>query len=169
MKLLDKLLKSFKKLIRVKSLNAAESWQTRGFDAGEYYWLFATPVHLVLQRDSFSMGEMLNLTEAEQTSLLATLNLHFKEDNLQFFEHESTWFLRLQNDPQISTVAPQTLVNRDIQAYLPNGAGATQWAQLTNEIQMLLFDHPVNTLRENQQQLSVNSVWFHGLGCIKND
>ncbi len=169
MKLLDKLLKSFKKLIRVKSLNAAESLQTRGFDAGEYYWLFATPVHLVLQRDSFSMAEPLVLTAAEHESLLATLNLHFKEDSLQFFEHASTWFLRLKYDPEISTVAPQTLVNRDIQAYLPSGAGAAKWAQLTNEIQMLLFEHPVNITRENQKQFTVNSVWFHDLGCIKDD
>ena len=169
MKLLDKLLKSLKKLLGAKSLNAAETRLKLGLTAGNDYWLFATPVHLVLQRDSFSMAEPLILSNSQHASLLQTLNTHFKEDGLAFSQHENIWFLRLKADPQITTVVPQKLVNRDIQAYLPSGAGAAKCAQLTNEIQMLLFEHAVNIEREQQKLLSVNSVWFHGLGHIKND
>ena len=164
MKLLDKLLKSFKKLLRTKNFNAAETRLKLGLDVNDDYWLFATPVHLVLQRDSFSMAEPLLLSATEHASLLKTLNAHFKEDDLQFSQHENTWFLCLKSDPQITTIAPQKLVNRDIQAYLPSGAGAAKFAQLTNEIQMLLFEHAINIEREKQKLLPVNSVWFHGLG-----
>lgn len=169
MKLHYKWFKRLKALFSAKILNAAEIRLKLGLSTDNDYWLFATPVHLVLQRDSFSMADMLVLSEIEHESLLNTLNAHFKADNLLFSQHESTWFLRLKTDPQITTVAPQTLLNRDIQAYLPTGSGAAKWAQLTNEIQMLLFEHPVNMTRENQKQLTVNSVWFHGLGQLNND
>ena len=169
MKLLDKLLKSLKKLLGAKTLNAAETRLKLGLAVDDDYWLFATPVHLVLQRDSFSMAEPLILSNTQHASLLQTLNAHFTEDGLAFSLHENTWFLNLKSDPQINTVAPQNLVNRDIQAYLPSGVGAAKCAQLTNEIQMLLFEHAVNIEREQQKLLPVNSVWFHGLGHIKND
>ena len=168
MKLHYKLLKTLKKLFGKKSLDAANTWANLGFNPDEDYWLFATPVHLILQRDSFSMAEPLSLTTSEHESLITTLNTHFKADDLQFYQHEKAWFLRIKNDPQINTVAPQTVIHRDIQAYLPTGPGAAKWAQLSNEIQMLLFEHPVNIVRDNAKQLTINSIWFYGLGRIKD-
>ena len=62
----------------------------------------------------------------------------------------------------------QTVINKDINAFLPTGDGAMQWAKFQNEIQMLLFDHPVNLAREAKQLPAVNSIWCYGLGFIEN-
>ena len=56
------------------------------------YWLMAHPVHLVLQRDYFSLYP-LNLTvvsEAELQVLIRLLNQHFNRDGLQFIASSST-------------------------------------------------------------------------------
>jgi hypothetical protein len=58
-----------KKLLAGHKPNAAKAWQASGQDAGKAYWLYAAPVHLVLQRDSFSLSEpvplLLEMAEIE--------------------------------------------------------------------------------------------------------
>ena len=166
----------FKNLFQPKQANAAMAWASIQNKAGKQassqdklaYWLYATPVHLVLQRDTFSLAASvpLGLDIDEVDALTAALNQHFASDGLAFIWHENTWFLSLQTSPQISTTAPQAAINKDISAYLPTGEGATKWASFTNEIQMLLFDHPVNIAREAKRLPAINSIWCYGGGQI---
>ena len=44
--------------------------------------------------------------------------------------------------------------------------GARQMRLLQNEMQMLLYTHPVNDQRASQGQLSVNSFWISGSGAL---
>lgn len=156
----------FKKIFQPKLPHAALAWQQAGNQSGSAYWLYAAPVHLVLQRDSFSMAGpvplALDLEEAE--ALTRSLNTHFAADGLQFFWYQHQWFLRLQQNPDISTVHPQKAINQDINAFLPTGKGASAWASFQNELQMLLFEHPVNMTREKKRLPVVNSVWCFGGG-----
>jgi hypothetical protein len=159
----------FKHLFQAKIPNAALAWQQAGNDSGSAYWLYAAPVHLVLQRDTFSMSAPAPLVlEADESAVLtAALNKHFEADGLAFFWHVNTWFLRLETNPQINTTAPEAAINKDISAYLPTGEGATKWAAFSNEIQMLLFEHPVNQARETKRLPAINSVWCYGLGKVE--
>lgn len=161
----------FKNLFQSQTLNAAQTWQQAGNDAGSAYWLFAAPVHLVLQRDSFSLAEPapLLLESGEVESLTQALNQHFASDSMQFFWHENTWFLSLQHHPQINTFTPQQAINKDINAFLPTGAGATAWASFQNELQMLLFEHPINQAREAKRLPAINSIWCYGGGQIETN
>lgn len=162
------------KLFSPKKPNAAIAWASiqnkAGNDTDSAYWLYAAPVHLVLQRDSFSLAAPapLALEIDEIDALTAALNKHFEADmganKVQFFWHESQWFLRLENNPNIQTHAPQVAMNKDISTYLPTGEGAIKWASFSNEIQMLLFEHPVNLMREDKGLPAVNSVWCYGGG-----
>jgi hypothetical protein len=155
-----------KKLMLGHKPNAAKAWRATGQDAGNAYWLYAAPVHLVLQRDSFSLIEPvpLSLEMAEVEILTSTLNKHFLPDGKQFFWFENTWFLRIEQNPQIETYDPAIVVNKDINAYMPKGVGAMAWAKFQNELQMLLFEHPVNTKREAMRLPVINSVWCYGGG-----
>jgi hypothetical protein len=166
------MLSFIKKLFQVKKPNAAIAWQQAGNEAGSSFWLHAAPVHLVLQRDSFSLAEPvpLPLEIDEIDALTAALNKHFGHDMVanksQFFWHENTWFLRLETNPNIQTTAPEAAINKDTRAYLPTGEGAMQWASFQNEVQMLLFEHPVNAAREAKNLPVINSIWCYGLGQI---
>lgn len=158
------------KLFQSKELNAALAWQQAGNEAGSAYWLYAAPVHLVLQRDSFSLAAPvpLPLESDEIDALTAALNKHFRADDLKFFWHENMWFLRLENNPDIETATPEAALNKHVGAYLPTGEGAMQWAKFTNEIQMLLFEHPVNLAREVKRLPAINSIWCYGLGQVNH-
>lgn len=155
-----------KKLFQPKLINAAIAWKAAGNDAGSAYWLYAAPVHLVLQRDTFSLAAPapLVLDQQESDALTATLNKHFDADNKSFFWRDNMWFLRLENNPNIQTHAPQAALNKAVDAYLPTGEGAIQWASFTNELQMLLFEHPVNQAREAKHLPAINSIWCYGGG-----
>ena len=86
---------------------------------------------------------------------------------MQFFWHEHTWFLRLEHHPQIETYALELAENKDISAFVPKGAGAMAWAKFQNEVQMLLFEHPINQAREAKQLSVINSIWCYGGGQIE--
>jgi hypothetical protein len=138
-------------------------------EPGTGYWLRADPVHLALQRDSFSLSYPvpLRLLLQDVHDLIHTLNQHFSADGLRFHATESgVWSLRLDTPPEISTTLPVTAAGRDINFCLPQGAGATKWSRLLNEIQMLLHDHPVNQARETTGELAVNSIWLSGGGML---
>lgn len=163
-----------KKLFQPSKLNAALAWASIQSKAGNQansqdkraYWLYALPVHLALQRDSFSLAAPvpLPLEKDEADALTALFNEHFAADSKVFFWHEDKWFLSLQVNPNIQTNPPQAAINKDISAYLPTGEGAMRWASFSNEIQMLLFEHPINQEREAKGQLALNSIWCYGGG-----
>ena len=157
-----------KKLFQPALPHAALAWQQAGNPPDNAYWLYAAPVHLVLQRDSFSLAGPvpfdLDLEEAE--ALTRTLNTHFATDGMQFFWHQQQWFLRLAQNPHIETIHPQKAINQDINAFLPTGKGAGAWASFQNELQMLLFEHPVNRAREIKRLPIVNSIWCFGGGQL---
>ena len=159
----------FKQLFLPKTPNAALVWQKAGNATGSKFWMFVLPVHLVLQRDTFSLAEPapLLLENSESEALSFTLNTHFNARGYAFFWHENTWLLSLVLNPQIETKAPQMAVNKDIRAFLPTGEGAKNWASFINEVQMLLFEHPVNIARETNKKPVVNSLWCYGLGQSK--
>jgi hypothetical protein len=156
-----------KNLFQPKLINAAQAWQQLGNETQGAYWLYAAPVHLALQRDTFSMAGVLTLEAEESAALTAALNKHFEPDGLIFFWHLDKWFLRLNTNPNITTHAPQAALNKAVEAYLPTGEGAMQWAAFTNELQMLLFEHPINQAREARGLPTVNSIWCYGGGQME--
>jgi hypothetical protein len=131
------------------------------------YWLLATPVHLTLQRDFFSMTEALVLSNADSLSLIAHLNAHFADNGYEFSVTPSLqWLLKVQNKRELLSTTISQVIGRDTRPYMPNGADAAWAAQLTNEIQMLLFEHPINQAREARGELAMNSIWLSGTGTL---
>ena len=100
-------------------------------------------------------------------SIISSLNQHFAGFGYHFYLQNDICFLGLDADPKITTTAIEQVVNKDVAPYLPQGEGALAWASLQNEIQMLLFAHSVNEVREARGELPINSLWFYGL-CISS-
>lgn len=156
------------KVLRFRAVppTAAQIWQQSNGEAKHHYWLFAWPVHMLLGRDSFFLTEPapLTLSADESSSLIASLNAHFETQAMHFYLQNDQWFLGLDNDPKIATNPLSIAKNKDVAPLLPVGEGALAWASLQNEIQMLLFDHPINLKREQAGLLTINSLWCDGLG-----
>ncbi len=145
--------------------NAASAYQQAGGSAQHAFWLFAAPVHLVLGRDSYMLPAPAPLLAptADSLSIIESLNQHFSGFGTHFYLQNDVWFLGLDADPKITTTPIEKVINQDVAPYLPQGEGALAWAKFQNEIQMLLFSHPVNEARESQGLSAINNLWFYGL------
>lgn len=140
-----------------------------GLSVGDYYWLRADPVHLLLQRDSFSLSEPvpLHVLRDHSEAMIASLNQHFAQDGMVFMEGNSgAWYLRLNRTPEIKTTLPGVALDRNIYSFMPQGTEASVWLSYLNEVQMLLHDHPVNMQRESHHEAPINSVWLSGGGVM---
>lgn len=140
-----------------------------GLPVGDDYWFRADPVHLLLQRDSFSLSEPvpLQVLRDHAESIIASLNQHFAQDGMVFMVGNSgAWYLRLNRIPEIKTNLPSVALDRNIYSFMPQGAEASAWLSSLNELQMLLHDHPVNLQRESHHEAAINSVWLSGGGVM---
>src|SRR5690606_27862373 len=109
----------------------------------------------------------LPLAVEEAAEFQAALNTHFATDGFEFLCGASGHlYLHLQEHPRVLTFPPAQALNRDIPAYLPQGADAGSWRHLLNEVQMLLFTHPLNRERESGGLPALNSLWFWGGGAL---
>jgi len=128
-------------------------------------WLRADPVHLRLQREQVVLLPNVEISAADALQLCDSLNAHFAGQAMEFFApHPQRWYLRLDAVPDIQLMPLSQASGRNIHGNLPTGVEARRWHQLFNEIQMLLFAHPLNEAREERGELPVNSVWFWGAG-----
>ena len=133
---------------------------------GEGCWLRADPVHLRLQRDQLILLPDVEIRADEAVQLCASLNRHFAGQGMEFVApHPQRWYMKLDRLSDIETVPLSQAAGRNVHGLLPKGAEAMRWHRIFNEIQMLLFNHPVNEAREGRGELPVNSVWLWGSGC----
>jgi hypothetical protein len=138
-----------------------------GLDLADAYWLRADPVHLVLQRDCFSLHETVPLPvdAAHAKTMVASLNQHFNQDGLTFLiGNSSAWYLRTEKNLDIKTTLPSVAAGKNIHQFMPQGLAASKWLSVLNEVQMLLFEHPANVARESLGEPAVNSIWLSAGG-----
>lgn len=140
-----------------------------GIDARSGVWLRADPVHLGVERDQLILTDAsaFPISREEADALHATLNQHFAPDGLHFFApRPQRWYLRGEHEPLLTTHGLYEVAGGNIHTLLPSGPDALRWRALLNEVQMLLFDHPVNIAREARGLAPINSIWFWGAGML---
>ena len=149
----------------------AAPWLARaaGIDPGSRYWLCAEPVTLQLGRDEVHLaGVVGDLDAAEATALLSSLRAQFASDGIEFLERGSgRWWVTLAEPQQLETSPPDAALDKPLTAHLPRGADAARWRRWQSEMQMLLFEHPVNRSRESGGLRPVNYVWMWGGGTLR--
>jgi hypothetical protein len=134
------------------------------------YWFLVHPVHFVLQRDFFTLGEALSLSPQELATLLADLNRQFSEDGLRFLPSQSGdfWYLHMAEHVDVASYSIAQALGRDVGNHMPHGKHGMKFQSLLNEVQMLLHDHAINALREQQGLPAVNSIWLSGGGSVES-
>jgi hypothetical protein len=145
---------------------AAMSLVAEGGSADQGYWLRADPAHIRIQSDKLILlgNELLNISPSEAATLCADLNTHFGDELELRPMQPGRWYWRFNRDPEIETTPLSLAAGRHIDPLLPNGSEALKWRALLNEIQMLLFSHPINQEREARGLPSINSIWLWGGG-----
>lgn len=129
-------------------------------------WLRIDPVHLrpdMAQLLLFTQPDV-TLDRDEAKALAAIVAESLAELGDFQLLHPGRWYLRLHDETPLETVAPERVAGRDVRDAMPAGEAGRLWRTLINEIQMQLFEHPVNQRREAQGLPAVNSVWPWGWG-----
>lgn len=140
-------------------------------DAGrpDGIWMRADPIHLAAGRDGVVLvdSSSLSLSQHDAIILAAALEGLFLEENWQLeIPLSKRWYIKLPENPDITTVEIDNVIARDIHPYMPNGPERNRWLRLMNEIQMLLHNCEINKEREKQGKLSINSLWLWGIGQL---
>lgn len=146
-------------------------WLARsaGIDPGSRYCLCAEPVTLVVGRDEVRLaGAVRDLDAEESTALLSSLRAHFAPDGLDFVERGAgRWWVLLGEPQRLETSPPDAALRKPLVEHLPRGADAPRWRRWQSEMQMLLFEHPVNHAREASGRSPVNYIWMWGGGTLR--
>ncbi len=123
-----------------------------------------TPCHWQVGMNEVVMlkpSEM-HLTEAESQALLATMHPYFAEDGLDVtYESPLVWRASGAMFDNLPLAALDRAVGRNVNPWLPSGDKARHLQRLQSEMQMLLYQHPVNDQRSQQGRWTVNSFWVY--------
>jgi DHH family len=139
-----------------------------GLDPGASFVLRADPVSLIAGRDDVALAARIDdLDAAEAAALVATLNAHFAGDGLAFHAPRSdAWFVLVGAAPKLTTT-PLAAVRGAIYPFLPGDSDAPQWRRWMSEMQMLLYEHPVNAAREARGRVPVTGIWIADGGRVR--
>lgn len=117
------------------------------------------PVHLNLQRDSFSLHGTVALDEALYTLLTKALQQHFSSAfSLYADSGNRFWWVQPLTAIEAQSPWPQNHLFQHAFAWQPTGADAGLIRQWVNESQMLL--HQIANSAQETWPASLNSLWF---------
>ncbi len=130
--------------------------------------LCVDPCYLQADRDQlllFHQGIEISQSEAEQ--LINMIGYLFDDLGASLsVQTPSQWLLTMPLEPDVEFTRLDKVDHRAVTDFLPKGADGRLWIRLWNEIQMALFDCPVNQIRESSGKVPINSVWFWGKGTL---
>ena len=130
-----------------------------------------TPCHWQVGMDQVVMLDpaSLFLTDDESRQLLQAMQPYLLEDGLQVTWHSAlAWHAEGTLLAQLPTASLDRVVGQNVKPWLTDSPTARPMHRLQSEMQMLLYNHPVNDAREARRQHTVNSFWLHGAGALPN-
>jgi hypothetical protein len=104
----------------------------------------------------------LALSEDESRKLLSAIQPYVEEDGLQVV-YESPLVWRVTGDllDGLPLASIDRVVGQNIKPWMPEHQRAKTLQRLQSEMQMLLYQHPVNDERSLKGRWTVNSFWLH--------
>jgi hypothetical protein len=127
---------------------------------------FATPVHFSFARDHLLVEQLDDLEPAERAALAAVADACARTGGARLIgEFGRTWFMSFDRPWALEAIPLPAALGLSVADALPHGADEARWRKLLTEIQIEWHAHPVNTLREQRGQRSINGLWLHGGGA----
>ena len=149
--------------------SGAWPWAALSQGAGAVPQAFFSPCHWQVGMDQVVMHNPadLQLSEAESQALLAAMQPFFSEDGLTArYLAPTQWHVQGELLRGLQCASLDRVVGMNVNPWLPKSDAAKALRRLQSEMQMLLYNHPVNDARSAQGQWTVNSFWVHGAGVL---
>jgi len=129
-------------------------------------WAFVTPCHWAMGREHATLTDpaTLSLNELDAQTLLGAMQPYFATEGITLHYMQPTrWLARGDVFAVLPTASLDRVLGRNVDRWLP---ASKQIKLLQNEMQMLLYTHPVNDDRAAKGQRSLNSFWVSGSGAL---
>lgn len=152
---------------------AARDAQARGLTKlhGADGWAWVTPCHWTIHADHVVMSDptQLALTHDDLEALWRTMEPYFAEDGITLFAQpvegpQKTWLAHGAVFRDLPTASLERVSGQSVDAWMPRLASAKTLRRLQNEMQMLLYTHPLHDQRTRFKLPSINSFWVSGTG-----
>ena len=146
---------------------AAREAQALGLPDAPWAWL--TPVHLHVGTEQFTMTDpaTLGLDDAASLELLDAVRPLLESEG--FTLHHAApqrWLATHPMFDELATASLDRVIGRNVDPWLPDQRAARLLRRLQNEVQMLLYTHPLNDRREAAGLPTVNSFWASAGGRL---
>ena len=148
---------------------AAWQQQQAGEQTAGKAWAHITPCHWAMGREHATMTDLtaLDLQEDESRTLLAAMQPYLETNGITLHYREPTrWLAEGEVFRTLPSASLDRVLGRSVDAWLPSGVIGRATRLLQNEMQMLLYTHPVNDARAAKRQRAVNSFWISGSGAL---
>jgi hypothetical protein len=146
---------------------AAWDLARRGRDPGTAGWAWVTPAHWQIGTDRIQMTDpaTLQLSEDESRALMQAMVPWFAQDGIELHYDETPgrWLARGAPLADLASASLDRVIETDLGPWMPATAALRR---LQNEMQMLLYTHPVNDARSVRGLPAVNSFWISGSGVL---
>jgi hypothetical protein len=138
-------------------------------------WAWVTPCHWAMGREHATLTDpaALGLSEADSRALMAAMQVYFNEDGITLhYAAPQRWLAAGELFRGLPTASMDRALGRSVDPWLPasthtgSSAAGKKLRRLQNEMQMLMYTHPINEARSAQRLLPVNSIWFSGTGDL---
>ena len=139
-------------------------------------WAFISLCNWHVSNGQVTLGDPVDLRidEATDATLFKAMQGFFAEDGIALHPYKpGLWLAQSPLLADLPTASLDRVVGRNIDPWLVGShvaadalsPAATLLRRLQNEMQMLLYTHPVNEGRA----LTINSFWVHGTGALPAD
>ena len=137
--------------------------------AADGAWAFITPCHWQVGTHHIAMSgsKLPDFSAPESQTLLEAMQPYFEEDGITLhYDQPCRWLARGDVFRDLATASLDRVVGRNVENWMPRSAHAAGLRRLQNEMQMLLYTHPVNDARAARGVPPVNSFWLSGTGAL---
>ena len=149
---------------------AAECAAQRGISCpAEHGWAFLDAVHWQISQGQVQLHSAGLVTPEEDQAMLQAMRPYVEEDGIHL--HPLTpgrWLAHATHFKQLPSVSLSRVLDQDVAYWLdPDSVAAQSPSQrllrrLQNEMQMLLYTHPLN----DHRPVPINSFWWSGTGDL---
>ena len=134
--------------------------------------VIVTPCHWSVGIDNIRMEnpDDLQLTEAESKDFFAAIQPYFSEDGIALtYQSELVWHANSSLFDGLPLASTDRAIGRNVDVWQPPAEQSKSIRRLQNEMQMLLYTHPMNEAREARGLPTVNSFWLSHQVCTLTD
>lgn len=145
---------------------AAQEAALSGRPSNAQAWAWITPVHWDVGADHITMADpqRLDLQETQSRELLSAMRPFFEEDGITLeYATPQRWLAHGDVFAGLASASLDRVAGGEISLWMLN---APTLRRLQNEMQMLLYTHPINDARSARGLATVNSFWVSGTGKL---